>query len=88
MRWYNNGTYGWIYTRTLYAGKRWDEDLWIVFDYLDTDVDRNVNLRVGLTASWTETIDRVLFSTLVDHKGTAIYTEPPRTLWNHKEIKY
>jgi len=60
----------------------------VVFDYLDTDVDRNINMKVGLNADWNEFIDKPLFSTLIDDKATAIYSEPPRTLWNHKEIKF
>jgi len=57
LRWYNNGTYGWIYTATLYAGKRYEEDMYISFDYVDLESDGDRGMIVRTTASWTEAWD-------------------------------
>jgi hypothetical protein len=58
MRWRNRGTYGWIYSRLKFTGKRWEEGIWITFDYYDSSVDADINMIVGTSNSWTEAWDR------------------------------
>jgi hypothetical protein len=94
MRWRNRGTYGWIYTRTKFTGKRYDESLWLTFDYYDTSIinhlaDNDVNMRIGRTNSWNEAWDSngFLFRTHSSHANEP-NSEPYKSNWNHKEIKF
>jgi hypothetical protein len=66
IQWTNKGNYGWLYVRNKIAGKRWEEGIWIMFDYYDSSVDANINMIVGLTASWTEAWDRKIFHSAHD----------------------
>jgi hypothetical protein len=87
MRWRNRGTYGWIYSRTKFTGKRYEEDLWLSYDYYDSSTDLDRNMRVGLTSSWTESWKQILHDNKSTQSSTANW-EPYKTNWNHKEIKF
>jgi len=43
MRWYNNGTYGWLYSGTRIASKKYDEAIWLHFDFLDLEEQQDGN---------------------------------------------
>jgi hypothetical protein len=55
MTWSNKGTYGFIFLKSAIRSKQYDDNLWLIFDYLELESDANINLTAGIMSGYNET---------------------------------
>jgi len=69
------------------AGERYDERLWLEFDYFDYENEAGRNLEVGTTASWTEAWSSMIFRAGSAQNTLAGYIAPSYN-WIRVERKF